>query len=230
MCRQKLALQGHKQDKVDFSSPPTSNEGNFIAMVRLIAKVDHDFERHLVSGPKNAKYVSKTVQNEIICIAANQIRDFFKKCLSRSPHFSIMADEVTSNGKEILAVCLRFLEIDHSNYQLKPQKHEVLLDFAFLNRITGKSIAEKIIEILAKHDISIANCKGQAYDTTASMSSGRCGVQSFIKEKAPYASFQGCCLHSLNLVICKSTRITSVRNMLDSCQQAFVFFDQSPKR
>ena len=96
-----------------------------------------------------------------------------------------MADEVTSHGKEILAVCSRFLEIDHSNFQLWPQKHEVLLDFAFfLSRITGRSIAECIIQILAKHDIPIHNCKCQAYDTTASMSSPHCGVQSFIKEKA----------------------------------------------
>ena len=141
-----------------------------------------------------------------------------------------MADEVTSHGKEILAVCLQFLEIDHSNFQLRPKKHKVLLDFAFLSRITGKSISESIIEVLAKYDIPIHNCKGQAYDTTASMSSPRCGVQSWIKEKAPYACYQGCCLHSLNLVICKSTKIASVRNMFDSCQQVFLFFDNSPKR
>ena len=52
-------------------------------------------------------------------------------------------------------------------------------------------------------------------------------MQSHIKEKAPYATYQG--MHSLNLVICNSTNITS---MLDSCQQAFLllFFHNSPKR
>ena len=34
--------------------------------------------------------------------------------------------------------CLRFIEIDHSSFQLKPTKNEVLLDFAFLTRITGE--------------------------------------------------------------------------------------------
>lgn len=33
-----------------------------------------------------------------------------------------------------------------------------------------------------------------------------------------------------NLVICNSTKITSIRNMFDSCQQAFLFFHNSPKR
>ena len=32
--RQRIALQGHSQDKIDFSSPLTSNEGNFIAILR----------------------------------------------------------------------------------------------------------------------------------------------------------------------------------------------------
>ena len=121
-ARQKLAFQCHKQDKIDFSCPPTSNEGTFIAMLRLLAKVDSDFERHLISGPRNAKYVSKTIQNEIICIAAYQIRNFYKKFLSISPHFSIMADEVISHGKEILAVCLRFIEIDHSKFPVKAKE------------------------------------------------------------------------------------------------------------
>ena len=60
------------------------------------------------------------------------------------------------------------------------------------------------------------------------MSSDR--VQAFIRERAPDAEFQGCCLHSFNLVICHSSQIQAVRNMMDSCQQAFLFFHNSPKR
>ena len=62
------------------------------------------------------------------------------------------------------------------------------------------------------------------------MSSNGAGVQAFIRERAPDAEFQGCCLHSLNLVICHSLQIQAVRNMMDSCQQAFLFFHNSPKR
>ena len=101
---------------------------------------------------------------------------------------------------------------------MKPKKHEVLLDFRFLERITGQSIAENILQVLEMHKIDIENCRGQAYDTTASMSSFGAGVQAHIKKGAPDAEFQGCCLHSLNLVICHSSQIQAVRNMMDSCQ------------
>ncbi len=33
----------------------------------------------------------------------------------------LIADETTSYGREVLAVCLRFLEIDYSNFQLNQQ-------------------------------------------------------------------------------------------------------------
>ena len=80
-------------------------------------------------------------------VAADQIRDFYRCCLQNCKHFSIIADEVTSHGKEILSVCLRFLEIDHRNFNVKPKKHEVLLDFRFLERITGRCIAENIVKV-----------------------------------------------------------------------------------
>ena len=122
------------------------------------------------------------------------------------------------------------LEIDNVNFQVKPKKHELLLDFSFLQRITGQSIAQSILSVLEKHGIDIKSCRGQAYDITSSMSSARVGVQAHIKRMAPDADYQGCCLHSLNLVICKSSQISAIRNMFDSCQQAFLFFHNSPKR
>ena len=226
-------MQAHQQNRIDFVRPPEKNEGNFIAIIRLLAKNNPTLNKHLTVGPKNARNIatSKTIQNEILEIAANQIRDFYRHCLEKCKHFSVIADEVTSHVKEILSVCLRFLEIlDNDNFHVKANKHEVLLDFRFLERITGQSIAENILKCLETHGIDIQNCQGQAYDTTASMSSSDSGVQAHIKKRAPDAEFQGCCLHSLNLVICHSSQIQAVRNLFDTCQQAFLFFHNSPKR
>ena len=146
MCaRQRVALQGHKQDKINFDSPPTHNEENFIAIVRLLTHSNLCLDEHLRTGPGNTKYTSKMIQNEILDITADQIQEFYQGCLKNCPHFSVMADEVTSHGHEILLVCLRFLEVDKDNFEHKPRKHEVLLDFSFLQRITGESIAKSIL-------------------------------------------------------------------------------------
>ena len=104
--------------------------------MRLLSKCNSELKEHLLNGPKNARYISKTIQNEILGKAADQIREFYRRCLRKSPHFSIMADEVTSRGKEILVVCMHFLEVDHSDFH----KHEALVDFCFLTRITGERV------------------------------------------------------------------------------------------
>ena len=104
-------MQGHKQDKLDFGNPPTHNEGNFIAILRLLASGNETLNEHLKTGPRNAKYISKTIQNQLLEIAADQIREFYHKCLKSCPHFSVIADEVTSYGQEAVAVCLRFLDV-----------------------------------------------------------------------------------------------------------------------
>ena len=77
-ANQRIPLQGHKQDKIDFDSPPLNSEGNFIAVLRLLAKNISELKEHLTSGPRNARYISKTVQNELIEIAADQIREFYR--------------------------------------------------------------------------------------------------------------------------------------------------------
>ena len=117
-ARQRIPLQGHKQDKIDFDSPPLNNEGNFLAVLRLLAKNILELKEHLNSGPRNARNISKTVQNELIEIAADQIREFYRECLKNSPHFAITGDEDTSHGKESLSVCLRILQVDHANFEL----------------------------------------------------------------------------------------------------------------
>ena len=46
-----------------------------------------------------------------------------------------------------------------------------------LTRTTGSAIATAIRNSLQKHAIDIRNCRGQAYDTTASMISDKKGFQ-----------------------------------------------------
>ncbi|CAH3137964.1 unnamed protein product [Porites lobata] len=195
-AKQQIALRGHRDYNIDFAEAPAQNEGNFIAILRLLAESNPELKRHLISGPANARYTSKTVQNEIISVMANLIRDYFRQCLEETPHFALIADETTSEGREVLSVCLHLLDFaDPTN----PIQREVLLDLCDLPRTTGSVIAATIRESLERQKVDIANCRGQAYDTTASMSSNKKGVQAEIAKHAPDAEYQGCCLHSLNL-------------------------------
>ena len=108
--KQQIALHGHQDDQVQFAEPPTSNESNFIAILSLLAESNPQLKEHLISGPENARYTSKTVQNEVIGVIADTIREYFRKCLEKNPHIALIADETTSQGREELSVCLRLLD------------------------------------------------------------------------------------------------------------------------
>lgn len=61
-------------------------------------------KEHLISEPQIARYTSKTVENEVIGFIADTIREYFRKCLEKSPHFSLIADETTFEGREVFSV------------------------------------------------------------------------------------------------------------------------------
>lgn len=179
---QQIPLRGHRDHNIQFAEAPTCNEGNVIAIIRLLANINPDLKDHLELGPRNARYTSKTIQNEIIGVMADLIRKHFKECLAKCPHFALIADETTSHGREILSVCIRFL--DFFSDPSHPVKREVLVDQCDLHRTTGKVIATALLERLNKHSINITDCRGQAYDTTSSMSSSNKGVQTEISKHA----------------------------------------------
>ena len=59
-ARQGIALRGHDE------SSTSSNKGNFIEIVELLASVMPELERKFRSLPNNAKYTSKVVQNDLL--------------------------------------------------------------------------------------------------------------------------------------------------------------------
>lgn len=62
------------------------------------------------------------------------------------------------------------------------------------------------------------------------MSSGRIGVQARIKEKSPLALYMHCNSHVLNLSIAAACKLPPIRNMIDSLNETYLFFNNSPKR
>ena len=153
---QQIPFRGHRDDEIQFTQEPTDNEGNFTAIIRLLAKRNPGLKDHLEHGPQNARYTSKTIQNEVIAVLANLIRDYFCQCLEKCPHFSLIADETTAHGRENLSECLPFL--DFVEDPCCPIKHEVLINLCDLTGTTGKAIATALTESLNKHKIDIPNC------------------------------------------------------------------------
>jgi hypothetical protein len=187
LAKQALPFRGHHDDKVDFSVEDT-NRGNFIAMLQLMAKGDDILQKHLLSAKRNAKYTSKTIQNQVIHTYACKIRERLTKQLqeNRLP-FTIIADETTDphSNQEILSLCLRYVDLSSPR---EPHIRECLIAFLYLERANALGISKKILEALSHPSVSLdpSRIRGQAYDGASVMSGEIGGVQAKIKEISLY--------------------------------------------
>ena len=74
LAKQSLAFRGHRDDRVDFSSYEI-NRGNFVALLQLQAKGNDPLQEHLLSSSRQARYTSKTIQNDVIHMYASKIKE-----------------------------------------------------------------------------------------------------------------------------------------------------------
>ena len=100
-------------------------------------------------------------------------------------------------------------------------------DFVNLDKTTGESIANAI---LAENSIDVMFAREQAYDDASGMSSEASGVQGRIRRIAPMALYTHCNSHVLSLNVAAACRLTSVRNMIGTLNETFLFFHFSPNR
>lgn len=223
--RQDISLRGHRDD---CTAELMSNRGNFIAILETKAKSDDVLRSHLETGNRNQRYTSKTIQNDVIDIIADVMREKLLLPLKQSRHYSVIADEVTDShsNQEIMSLCLRFVDCTLDKAEVK----EIFVDFMHVERATGQKLADCIISMLAKLGLPIEDMRGQAYDGAAAMSSSNVGVHANIKRLNPLALYTHCNSHVLNLAIAGSCSVQSLRNMVGYINDVFLFFHLSPKR
>ena len=86
--RQGLALRGHRDDSQyhpDVGEYSTGSVGNFIELLNYrVRGGDKDLGKHLESYSKNASYISKTTQNELIKCCVTLSRKMSYKTLKKA--------------------------------------------------------------------------------------------------------------------------------------------------
>ena len=120
-----------------------------------MSRNDQLLQKHLLSAKRNAKYTSKTIQNQITHIYASKIRDSLVQPLQeQSLPYTVIADETTDHylNQEILTLCLRYVDL---NTPHKPQIQECLVSFIHLQRSTADTISSKIISALTEEPVCL---------------------------------------------------------------------------
>ncbi|KAG8229080.1 hypothetical protein J437_LFUL010143 [Ladona fulva] len=89
-----------------------NHEGVFEDLIKLkIDAGDYILKEHIENGRKNATYMSPQIQNEIISLCGEVIKDNITTDVKKAYAYSILADESSDiSGKEQLSIGVRFFD------------------------------------------------------------------------------------------------------------------------
>ena len=219
--KQNISLRGHCEQIGSHS-----NHGNFLALVdfRLDAG-DSILADHFKTCGRNAQYTSPQVQNDLISCVGEWIRKQIIQDVITAQFFSVSADEaVDCSNKEQLPLVLRY--VDEAN-----KIQERFVDFILCDTgVTGRALAEKILEALENYGLNVSSLRGQAYDGAGNMA-GKCrGAAARIQSVCQKAVYVHCAAHTLNLCVVAACSLQLVKNMMGTMVEICLFFSNSPKR
>jgi hypothetical protein len=131
---QNIAQRGDSENMVDL-------DGNFLQILNLLAKHDAIIAKKMLHGPQNARYTSKDIQNELIAVMADLVRDQIVDEVKESGYFSICVDESKDiSKKEQIALVLRY----YFDCSIK----ESFLEFKSAAGLDAESLSKSIIASL----------------------------------------------------------------------------------
>jgi hypothetical protein len=226
--RQEIALRGTDDAGPLEITEPKTNDGNFRALLRMRMKCgDATLKRHVETAPHNALYTSPKIQNEIIAVCGTAIQQAIAQKVNASECFAVLADETSDISRtEQCTICVRYVAEQTGEFVVR----EDFLEFVPVYDATGASLANIILQTLRKNGIDLRHLYGQGYDGAAAMSGEFRGVQAVIREEYPKALYVHCSAHTLNLALCHSCSVQSVRNCIGTVSSTITFFRSSVKR
>ena len=87
--------------------------GNFLEILDIVAAENPVLRKRIESSPGNAKYTSKTTQNDLLKAASATIVEQIVEEIKRAEFYSIIADETCGISRiEQLSLCLRYVHPD----------------------------------------------------------------------------------------------------------------------
>lgn len=227
-ARTNTSIRGHRdsgrivlpfdEESIDYS------QGNLRAALQKRCLFDKELASIMQHCPKNATFLSPTVQNNIIeCSSIVMLRKIAAPII-KAGFFSIIADGTSDISRcEQLSLSLRYVSTDFTI-------NEVFVGFVVLQKQTGREIASEILKQLSDLGLSTDNLVAQGYDGASVMTGHTNGVQAVIKESCPQATFVHCFSHCLNLVIRSTSDIREVKSAHLTISDICNYFSHSSVR
>ncbi len=176
--------------------------------------------------PEKFKWLSPEISNEILQVFSLAIQRHLVEEVKRMKHYGLMLDESADIlAKEQVSICLR--SVDDDNFIV----YETFFGFYETSRTTAKDLFDIVLDVMARFDLTMVDCRGQCYDGAAAMSGEITGLQTRIRNLEPRALFVHCRAHTLNLMVQDEIgRNLEIAKIMSTVQKFIAFARGSPKR
>lgn len=166
------------------------------AFSQLLFPLEPNWEKIHNRLPKNAKYTSHDIQNEVIEVLASLVKETIAEDVRKAQLFTIMADGTTDkNRKEIQGLVCRYLLTDG-----KVEEH--CLSMKGIEDRSAQGIFNFVKDTLGEFQISVDGLVSQSFDGASVMSGDYGGLQKLISDFCDrYVLYVHCFLHKIHLVV-----------------------------
>uniref|UniRef100_A0A452GX58 DUF4371 domain-containing protein n=1 Tax=Gopherus agassizii TaxID=38772 RepID=A0A452GX58_9SAUR len=220
---QGLAFRGHCEYR-GLGSPST-NEGNFLELIKLLAKNDTLLEQHLLQSDRNATYLSPDIQNDLIQSLSAELLSKIVAELKVAKYFALIVDSTIDISRtDPFSLSLRYVTVNGDAV-------ERFIQFSELPGASAEDFFNVLLSAIKNLGLSITMCYGQSYDGASTMSGEISSLQTRIREIAPNALFMHCCAHDFNLILIDALSSNiQTRLFFGTLERLYTFFSGSLPR
>lgn len=213
LAKNELAFRG------DWDAEQREESSLFNSLFQFMMRRDPLMIEAEKSLPPHLTYRSPSIQNEVISITAQLMRQELVAEINKANYFTLMADGTKDrNGEEFLSIACRYVCDD----LLK----ESLIKFVKIDQLDAAFIANTILKTIDEVGLSRDKIISQCYDGASVMSGTQGGVQRIIeRELRRKIPFVHCFNHRLHLVVVNSIqKVDLVREYFETSNLICTFF------